>query len=128
MSSTPNTRRDGPGDESFLVAGGVIGVVGCLLAGLTPLVGGASPAFTGSVVSSSLLGVVFAAQNLRLLRRNGDVALAPAALTTVFGGWFMAAPLLYDVGFIATAGTQLSGLLVSAFGLYLTLARIAPSR
>ena len=40
----------------------------------------------------------------------------------IFGVWFTAAPLLYDtdtVGFLATAGTQLAGLLVAAFATYL---------
>ncbi|WP_182013183.1 hypothetical protein [Haloquadratum walsbyi] len=128
MSFTSDARSAEQRDESFLLTSAVIGVIGCLLAGVTPLIGGSSTAFTGSIVSSSLLGLVFAVQSLRLLRRDGVVALAPAVLTTIFGGWFMAAPLLYDVGFIATAGTQFAGLLLAAFGLYLTLARIAPSR
>jgi hypothetical protein len=79
-------------------------------------------------VSSGLLGIVFAAQNLRLFRRDGAVALAPAVLTTTFGGWFMAAPLLYSVGFVATAGTQLAGLLTTVFATYMTVARLAPTR
>lgn len=128
MSAIGDARSAEQRDESFLLASAVIGVIGCLLAGVTPFAGGASAAFTGSIVSSSLLGLVFAVQNLRLLRRDGVVALAPAALTTIFGGWFMMAPLLYDVGFIGTAGTQFAGLLLAAFGLYLTLARIAPNR
>ena len=33
----------------------------------------------------------------------------------------MAAPLLYDVGFIATAGAQLSVTVVATFGLYTVL-------
>jgi hypothetical protein len=49
------------------------------------------------------------------------VSLPAAVLTTIFGGWFMIAPLLYDVGFLATAGTQLFGMLVSAFALYMTV-------
>lgn len=128
MSVIADPRSAEQRDETFLLASAVIGVIGCLLAGVAPFAGGASAAFTGSIVSSSLLALVFAVQNLRLLRRDGAVALAPAALTTIFGGWFMMAPLLYDVGFIETAGTQFAGLLLAAFGLYLTLARIAPSR
>ncbi|WP_267899952.1 hypothetical protein [Halonotius aquaticus] len=34
----------------------------------------------------------------------------------------MAAPLLYDVGFIATAGAQLSVTVVATFGLYTGIA------
>ncbi len=34
----------------------------------------------------------------------------------------MAAPLLYDTGFLATAGTQLAGTLVATFGLYVVIA------
>jgi membrane associated rhomboid family serine protease len=115
-------------DERFLLLGAVVGVVGCLLATATPLVAGAGAAFTGSVVTSGLLGTVFAVQNLRLFRRDGAVALAPAVLTVLFGVWFMLAPLLYDVGFLATAGTQLAGLLVATFAGYMVVARIAPVR
>ena len=115
-------------DEGFLLGGAVIAVVGCLLATITPPVAGAPAAFVGSVVSSGVLGTVFAAQNLRLFRRDGAVALAPAVLTTVFGVWFMAAPLLYTVGFVATAGTQLAGLLTAGFATYMAVARLAPAR
>ncbi|MFB6117636.1 hypothetical protein [Halosegnis sp.] len=115
-------------DEGFLLGGAVVAVIGCLLATATPLVAGAPTAFVGSMVSSGLLGTVFAVQSLRLFRRDSAVALAPAVLTTLFGVWFMAAPLLYNVGFLATAGTQLAGLLTSVFATYMVVARIAPAR
>ena len=112
-------------DSRFLSAATVIGVLGCVAAAATPLVAGASSAFTGSVVTSGVLGVVFAARNVQLLRARGRVSLPPAVLTTLFGGWFMLAPLLYDVGFLSTAGTQLSGLLVATFGTYAVVAALA---
>jgi hypothetical protein len=111
------TTTDGSGVDGFVTAGGYLTLVGCLLATATPVAAGASTAFTGSLVTSGLLGTVFAARNLQCVRA-GAVALAPAVLSTVFGGWFMAAPLLYDVGFLPTAGTQFAGLLVAAFGGY----------
>ena len=122
------TRSAEQRDEGFLLGGAVIAVVGCLLATITPPAAGAPAAFARSVVSSGVLGTVFAAQNLRLFRRDGAVALAPAVLTTTFGVWFMAAPLLYSVGFVATAGTQLAGLLTTVFATYMTVARLAPTR
>lgn len=123
--STSAERRD----ERFLLACAVTVTVGCLLATVTPLVAGTSAAFTGSLVTSGLLGTLFAIQNLRLFRRDRAVALAPAVLTVVFGVWFMSAPLLYtEVGFLATAGTQFAGLLVAAFGFYMVIARLAPAR
>jgi hypothetical protein len=115
-------------DAGFLLACGAVAVLGSVVATATPLVAGASAAFTGSVVTSGLLGTLFAVQNLRLFRRDGAVALAPAVLTVLFGVWFMLAPLLYDVGFLATAGTQLGGLLVAAFAGYMAVARVAPVR
>jgi hypothetical protein len=112
MSAT--TQR---GVDQFVTVSGYVTVVGCLLATATPFVAGATAAFTGSLVTSGVIGTVFAARNLQAIRA-GAVALAPAVLSTIFGGWFMLAPLLYDVGFVATAGTQLAGLLVAAFGMY----------
>ena len=114
------TRSDG-----LLSAAAAVGVVGTSLATLTPIVGGAPRAFVGSVVTSGLIGLVFAGQNALVYRRHSTVSLPAATLTTIFGGWFMAAPLIYDVGFIATAGTQLAGLLVAAFALYMVVAELA---
>lgn len=111
--------------SQFLTAAGVVALVGCVVSTATPLVAGASRAFVGSIVTSGLLGVVFAGQNLRLYRRQSAPSIPAATLTTVFGGWFMLAPLLYDVGFLATAGTQFGGLLVAAFGMYMLVAALA---
>jgi len=108
-------------DRRFLRAGAVAAVVGTLLATVTPVAAGASAAFTGSVVTSGLLGLVFAARSLQLFKRTGRVDPPAAVLTLVFGLWFMLAPLLYDVGFLATAGTQLGGLLVAAFAAHMSL-------
>jgi hypothetical protein len=112
----------------FLLASAVVALLGCVVATATPLVAGAGSAFTGSLVTSGLLGVVFAGQNLRLYRANAAPSVAAATLTTIFGGWFMLAPLLYDVGFVATAGTQLGGLLVSAFALYMLVSGLDAPR
>jgi hypothetical protein len=109
----------------FLVISAALGLVGCLAAAAVPLVAGASAAFTGSIVSSGLLGLVFAGRNLQLLRETGRVSLPAAVLTTIFGGWFMLAPLLYDVGFLSTAGVQSAGMLISTFVLYLVVAGLA---
>jgi hypothetical protein len=109
----------------FLLGSAVVALLGCVLTTATPVVAGAGSAFSGSIVTSGLLGIVFAGQNLRLYRRNGGPSVPAATLTTIFGGWFMIAPLLYDVGFVATAGTQLGGLLVAAFALYMLVAAVA---
>lgn len=108
--------------STFLSAAAVVGLVGCLAATVTAVVAADSAAFTGSVATSGIVGIVFAARNVQLLRDRGTVSLPPAVLTTIFGGWFMLAPLLYDAGFLATAGTQLSGMLVSSFALYTVVA------
>lgn len=111
----------------FLVVSAVVCVFGCLAAIFIPIVTGASAAFTGSVSSSGLLGLVFTVRNVQLLRERGTPSLPPAILTTIFGGWFMIAPLLYtDVAVLPTAGTQLAGTVISTFGLYVTVAGVAP--
>lgn len=112
-------------DPAFLRVSAVVALLGCVLVTVTPGVAGASRAFLGSIVTSGLLGLVFAGQNLRLYRRRSRPSIPAATLTTIFGGWFMLAPLLYDVGFLATAGTQFGGLLVSAFALYMLVAALA---
>lgn len=112
------------GGSRFLLASTVVALLGCLLAAATPLVAGASRAFAGSIATTGVLGAVFAARNLQLYRRGGSPATPPALLTTGFGVWFTAAPLLYDVGFLSTAGTQSAGLLVAAFGGYTLVAAL----
>ena len=114
--------------DPFLTVAGSVGVAGCLLATATPFLAGASAAFTGSIVTSGLLGTVFAGRNLQLFRTDDAVSLPAAVLTTIFGIWFMAGPLLYDAGFLATAGTQLAGLLVAAFATYMVVAGLTGDR
>jgi len=114
-----------PTASRFLRASAVIALLGCLLAAVTPLVAGASTAFTGSIVTSGVLGVVFAARNLQLLQRRGRASLPAATLTLIFGGWFMLAPLLYDVGFLPTGGVQLGGTLIATFAAYVVVAGLA---
>jgi hypothetical protein len=110
----------------FLTVSAAAGILGCLVAAAVPLVAGSSTAFTGSIVASGLLGLVFSGRNLQLLRETGRVSLPAAVLTTIFGGWFMLAPLLYDgVGTLATAGTQSAGMLISTFVLYMVVAGLA---
>ncbi|ESS04537.1 MAG: hypothetical protein A07HR67_00708 [uncultured archaeon A07HR67] len=113
----------------FLLVSATVCVLACLGAVVVPVATGASRAFTGSVTTSGLLGLVFALRNVQLLRSSGEPSLPPAALTTIFGGWFMLAPLLYsDVGFLPTAGTQLAGTVVSTFGLYVVVAGLTGGR
>ncbi|MFO8115382.1 MAG: hypothetical protein R6U01_08490 [Halorubrum sp.] len=110
----------------FLLASTVFCAVACAGVAMLPLAVGSAPAFAGSVGSSGLLGLVFAARNLQLLRAAGEPSLPPAVLTTVFGGWFMLAPLLYpEVGFLPTAGTQLGGTVMATFGLYVVVAGLS---
>ncbi len=115
--------------SQFLVVSAVLCVVGALAATVVPLATGASQAFTGSITSSGVLGIVFAVRNVQLLRERGQPSLPPAVLTTIFGGWFMLAPLLYtEVGFLPTAGVQLAGTIISTFGLYVTVAGLTGDR
>ncbi|WP_435094749.1 hypothetical protein [Halorubrum sp. N11] len=110
----------------FLVASTAVCVATCAVVAVLPFVVDSSRAFTGSVSTSGVLGLVFAARNLQLLRARGAPSLPPAVLTTIFGGWFMLAPLLYpDVGFLPTAGTQLGGTVIATFGLYVTVAGVS---
>jgi uncharacterized membrane protein len=96
----------------------VIAIVGCLLVASAPLVLGAPAAFRGSVVASGLLGVVFAGYNAYSVRAYGQPRLAAGVMTAIFGGWFVAAPLVYTVGSVLTAVVQTGGALTAAFGGY----------
>jgi len=90
-----------------------------LLAVASPYVGAASPAFRGSLTATGLLGTVFAAQQLRLIREEGYPRLPAATITTLFGLAYLVAPLLYeDVGFAPTAAAQFAGILTASFGGY----------
>lgn len=109
----------------FLLVSAAVGVLGCLGAAVTPLAAGASAAFSGSIVTSGLLGALFAGRNLQLLRGNNTVSVAASVLTTIFGVWFMAAPLLYDEPFLVTGGTQFAGMLVATFTTYMVVAGLA---
>lgn len=111
-------------DTSFLSVSLVVVALGILIAILSPIVAGAGSAFRGSIVASGLVSLVFAHQHLRRFRWDGQPHLPEAAVTTVFGGWFVTAPLLYSVGFVATASVQFAGLLVASFSGYLALAAI----
>ncbi|MES3516779.1 MAG: hypothetical protein PPP58_03840 [Natronomonas sp.] len=115
-------------DDTFLLGSTAAAVAGMLLATVTPLAAGESSAFAGSIVTSGVLGLVFAVRNVQLYRKNGVPSIPAATLTTIFGVWFMLAPLLYDVGFLATAGTQLGGLVISAFGMYALVAALTDER
>jgi hypothetical protein len=103
-------------DESrFSLLATAVPVLGLLVA----LVGsflGSSAAFRGSIVASTLVGLVFAGQHLLEVRRTGDPRFATGAVVAGFGAWLVAAPLLYDVGFVPTASVQFSGLLALTFG------------
>lgn len=115
--------------SQFLLVSAVACIAGASAATVVPLATGASQAFTGSITTSGLLGVVFAVRNVQLLRDRGRPSLPPAVLTTIFGGWFMLAPLLYtEVGFLPTAGVQLAGTIISTFGLYVTVAALTRDR
>lgn len=96
----------------------VVAVLGCLLVAGAPLVLGAPAAFRGSVVVSGLLGTVFASYNTYSIRAYGQPRLAAGVMTAVFGGWFVAAPLVYTVGSVLTATVQTGGALTAAFGGY----------
>ena len=110
----------------FLVASTAVCVVACAGVAVLPLAVGSAPAFAGSIGSSGVLGLIFAARNLQLLRAAGAPSLPPAVLTAVFGVWFMLAPLLYpEVGFLPTAGTQLGGTVIATFGLYVVVAGLS---
>jgi hypothetical protein len=122
----PGRVTDGPlmagrSDTRFLTVSLVVVALGILIALLTPLVAGSGSAFRGSIVASGLVSLVFALQHLRRFRWHGRPHVPEAAVTLVFGGWFISAPLLYDVGFVATAGIQSAGLLVAAFSGYLAV-------
>jgi hypothetical protein len=119
-------RSDLRGLDPFLSAAGWLAAIGCLVATIVvPLVTNVD-AFRGSIATSGLVALVFAVQNLRLLLSTQRPHLPAAAITTVFGLWFVAAPLLYsEPRLLATAIVQFCGLLVASFAGYLTLAALS---
>lgn len=107
------------GSPPFTLAAAGVAALGCVVAVLSPFVGTPSAAFRGSIVASGLVGLVFAVQNLRVLRATGRARLAPAAMVTVFGFIFTVSPLLYEsVGTVTTATAQTAGVLTAAFAGY----------
>jgi hypothetical protein len=112
-------------DESrFTLFATAVPVVGLLLALVGAFVG-SSVAFRGSIAVSALVGLVFAVHHLQSVRRTGAPQFATGAVVTGFGGWLVAAPLLYDVGFLPTASVQFSGLLLLTFGGHTALDAVA---
>jgi hypothetical protein len=110
------------GLDPFQSAAGWLAAIGCLAATVAVPLATDVTAFRGSIATSGLVALVFAVQNLRLLVTTNRPHLPPAAITTVFGLWFVAAPLLYtEPGLLPTAILQFCGLLVAAFAGYLTL-------
>lgn len=110
-----------------LTASAAITVVGSLMTTIRPLAAKASAAFTGSVVTSGLLGILSASRSMQLFRQRGSVNLPAAVLRTIFGIWFIMAPLLYEVRSVSTPGTQFAGMLVASFALYLVVTGLSRS-
>lgn len=111
--------EDRPQAPQFTLAAGAVALLGCLLAVAAPYLGDAPASFRGSLTAAGLVGTVFAAQQLRLIREEGRPRLPAATITMLFGLSFLVAPLLYsEVGFVVTAVAQSAGLLTAAFGGY----------
>jgi hypothetical protein len=115
--------------DPFLTGGAWIALFGCLVATVAPPILTDATAFRGSLAFSGVVSLAFAAQNLRSLATSERPELPASAVTTVFGLWFVAAPLRYaEPGLYATAAAQAAGLLVAAFGGYLTIATLIEDR
>jgi hypothetical protein len=108
----------GPSPTRFTTAVTALALVGCLCVIVAPVVFNTTAAFRGSVVGSAVVGAVFAGYNLYTVRAYGQPRLAAGLMTAVFGGWFIAAPLVYPVGDVPTAIVQTCGMLTAAFGGY----------
>lgn len=97
-------------------------LVGCLVATVAPPLLTDAAAFRGSIAVSGIVSLSFAGQNLRTLYESDRPDLPAAAVATVFGVWFVVAPLRYgQPGIAATAAAQAAGLIVAAFGAYCTI-------
>ena len=108
----------GTSPTRFTTAARALALVGCCCIVVAPLVLGATPAFRGNAVGSGVVGAVFAGYNLYTMRASGHPCLAAGLMTGSFGGWFIAAPLVYPVGDVLTAVVQSCGMLTAAFGGY----------
>lgn len=116
----------GPGQgDRFVAAAAGITVLAPLLTLVSPYLGASTAAFRGSVVATSLVALAFAARGALTLRRAGRPELPASVVATVFGFWFVLAPILYgseNVAFAPTAGVHFGGLLLASFGGYAALA------
>ncbi len=109
----------------FTAAAAVVAVLAPLAAIAGSLVLGVPVAFRGSVGVSAAVLLVFTAHNLASIRSTGSQSFASAVVATVFGIWLAYAPLVYDAGFLATALTQLAGMLTAAFSAHTALDALA---
>ena len=100
-----------------------IGAYVSTVAAVVPAVGALneSTAFLGSMALSSVFGLVFAGHNAKRVFDGDEPRLASAVLTAGIGGWFVYAPLAYDVGPVATAAAQSGGTAMLVFGVYVAL-------
>jgi hypothetical protein len=116
-----NRRRVDP----FVTGAAWLALLGCLVATVVPPALTDATAFRGSLAFSGLVSLVFAGQNLRSLATAGRPELPASVVTTVFGLWFVAAPLRYEAaGLLPTATAQAAGLIAAAFAGYLTVAAL----
>jgi hypothetical protein len=108
--------------DPFLLGAAWLALGGCLVATVVPAAVTDAAAFRGSLAFSGLVSMVFATRNLWTVRTRDRPELPAATVTTVFGLWFVAAPLRYEApGLVATATAQAAGLVVAAFAGYLTV-------
>ena len=87
----------GTSPTRFTTAASALALVGCCCIVVAPLVLGATPAFRGNAVGSGVVGAVFAGYNLYTVRASGQPRLAAGLMTAIFGGWFIASPLVYSL-------------------------------
>ncbi len=100
-----------------------VGVYVSVVAAVVPALGGISEstAFVGSMAVSSVFGVIFAGQNAKRVFDGKGPRFAPAVMTAGIGGWFVYAPLAYEVSGLATAAAQSGGMAMLVFGIYVGL-------
>jgi len=115
--------------DPFVTGAAWFALLGCLVTTVVPPVLTDVAAFRGSLAVSGLVSLAFAGQTVRSLTASGRPELPASAVTTVFGLWFVVAPLRYgEPGLYATAAAQAAGVLVAAFAGYLTLAGLVGDR